>query len=122
MAVFPMLLICLGLLSAAVAVEWTADGTGLTGHMDHWTTITRQTRAAGRGHCSAPCSKQLMLPCDFPSLDRCLMATCRELCSKDEQRKVNSCFCQTVGEVTMRACFCQPKKGQTTAQPKILRF
>lgn len=36
MAVFRLLITCLYLISATVAVEWTADNTGITGRIDHW--------------------------------------------------------------------------------------
>lgn len=123
MSVCLLLLVCL-CFCAVVAVPWTVHGTGLSSHFDHWSVGQRRARAAtwqaGGSHCKATCSNQVMLPCDFPSLDNCLLATCRDLCQKDK-RKVNSCYCQTVGEVTMRACFCQPDKSQL-AKPKLLRF
>ncbi|MFH4983292.1 hypothetical protein AB6A40_010001 [Gnathostoma spinigerum] len=65
--------------------------------------------------CAATCSPHITLPCSFGSLDRCIERTCKDLCWKDDNRPMNSCYCRGAEEGrTLRACFCGPStlKGQ----------
>ncbi|KAM3722999.1 Capsanthin/capsorubin synthase, chromoplastic [Dirofilaria immitis] len=69
--------------------------------------------------CKATCSPHITLPCDFGSLDRCIMKSCRNACWKDDRRKVQSCFCRGSNEgPTLRACFCGPSKIRRNSKPK----
>uniref|UniRef100_A0A915ELD9 Uncharacterized protein n=1 Tax=Ditylenchus dipsaci TaxID=166011 RepID=A0A915ELD9_9BILA len=60
---------------------------------------------------NAQCSPFFTLPCSFGSLDPCIQKTCKEICSKDENRKMIACYCRgTVEGPTLRACFCSKSK------------
>ncbi|KAL4003327.1 hypothetical protein ACH3XW_7155 [Acanthocheilonema viteae] len=69
--------------------------------------------------CKATCSPYITLPCDFGSLDQCIMRSCQNACQMDGHRKVQSCFCRGSMEgQTLRACFCGPSKIQNNNKPK----
>ncbi|EFO22234.1 hypothetical protein LOAG_06250 [Loa loa] len=69
--------------------------------------------------CKATCSPHITLPCDFGSLDRCIMQSCQNACWKDGNRKVQSCFCRgSIEGPTLRACFCGPPKARKNNKSK----
>ncbi|KAK0420902.1 hypothetical protein QR680_014956 [Steinernema hermaphroditum] len=71
------------------------------------------------GSCRAKCSPHVTLPCSFPSLDRCLEKTCKDLCQKDGRRTMNACYCRgSVEGLTIRACFC----NSNSTKPKLTMF
>uniref|UniRef100_A0A8R1TZU2 Uncharacterized protein n=1 Tax=Onchocerca volvulus TaxID=6282 RepID=A0A8R1TZU2_ONCVO len=70
-------------------------------------------------NCKAECSPHITLPCDFGSLDPCIMKSCRDACWKDDRRKVQSCYCRGSKEgPTLRTCFCGPSKIRKNSKPK----
>uniref|UniRef100_A0A0M3I4S2 DB domain-containing protein n=1 Tax=Ascaris lumbricoides TaxID=6252 RepID=A0A0M3I4S2_ASCLU len=71
--------------------------------------------------CPATCSPHVTLPCSFGSLDRCIENTCRDLCWRDDYRKMISCYCRGSAEgPTLRSCFCGPSTH--SAKPKKILF
>ncbi|VDK76346.1 unnamed protein product [Litomosoides sigmodontis] len=73
--------------------------------------------------CKATCSPHITLPCDFGSLDQCIMRSCRDACWMDGHRNVQSCFCRgSLEGPTLRTCFCGPSKIQenNTSNEKLL--
>ncbi|VDM11124.1 unnamed protein product [Wuchereria bancrofti] len=69
--------------------------------------------------CKATCSSHITLPCDFGSLDRCIIQSCQNACWRDGNRNVQSCFCRGSAEgPTLRACFCGPSKIRKNSKPR----
>ncbi|KHN86837.1 hypothetical protein Tcan_07802 [Toxocara canis] len=78
-------------------------------------------RSEAARSCPAKCSPHITLPCSFGSLDRCIENTCRDLCWKDNYRKMISCYCRGTTEgPTLRSCFCGP--STYNRKPKNILF
>lgn len=109
---FAFCIFCSCFVRNAASVQYHFDKWTLSESNDHLTPSRRSEREAGFNassptRCFPKCAT-IMLPCDFPPFDPCLIRQCREQCRADENRVVNNCQCQTLGNVTYRSCFCAP--------------